>query len=174
MTSVDVLLPDTWTYHFHDPTDRDWTLKSYVRLASVSSVSDMWQVQAAVQKRISEGMFFVMREDVFPCWDDPANVNGGCISIKIPKHELPALWEALLMRVLGEDVFSGIGDFPVVNGLSTSPKRNHCIVKIWVDSNKCCGVDHLRLPARYTGQVMYTSSVDMMQNSVRSDATGRA
>lgn len=171
----EVMLPDSWTYHFHDPGDRDWTFKSYVRLADVSSVSDFWRVQAAVQRRIEHGSFFVMRENVFPCWDDPANINGGCISLKVSKSDVAAFWEALAIRTLGENL---LPSEKIVNGISTSPKLHNCIVKIWIAGGRATAdallngdaLSGLPLPFDYSGQAIYTSSLEM----IRSDGTGRA
>lgn len=176
----DIMLQDTWTYRFHDPDDSDWTLSSYVRLADVSSVADLWEVHCSVQKRLMDGMFFVMREHVFPCWDDPQNINGGCISFKILKTELHAFWEELLFGVLGEvmvrlqDDETDADTWSVINGISTSPKRYYCIVKLWLRDGRRFERQHFRLPCSYKGDVIYKSNSEMMRDNLKSGATGKA
>lgn len=166
MSELDILLQDTWTYRFHDPNNNDWTMGSYVRLADVSSISDMWEVHTCTQKRLVDGMFFVMREHVFPCWDDPENIHGGCISLKVLKTELHTFWEELLIGVLGEVMVTG-SDWSLINGISTSPKRYYCIVKLWLREG---GFDraNFRLPCNFQGDVMYKSNADMMRDNGRS------
>lgn len=176
-TLDDIMLQDTWTYRFHDPDDTDWTLSSYVRLADVSSVADLWDVHTSVQKRLVDGMFFVMREHVFPCWDDPENINGGCISLKVLKTELHTFWEELLIGVLGEVMLNhpGEGDaWSVINGISTSPKRFYCIVKIWLRDGRLVEREHFRLPSNYRGEVIYKSNSEMMRGNIKSGVTSKA
>lgn len=85
-----MFLEDVWTYYFHDPDDTNWNLDSYHRLADVACVGDFWQVHGAVSGYLNRGMFFIMREHVYPCWDDPNNIRGGCLSMKVLKEELGA------------------------------------------------------------------------------------
>ena len=76
-------LNDIWSIYFHDPNDKDWTMKSYHHMSMLSTVDDFWVVQKAMQDKVADGMFFIMREYIFPCWDDPENKEGGCFSIKV-------------------------------------------------------------------------------------------
>ena len=76
-------LNDIWSIYFHDPNDKDWTMKSYHHLSMLSTVDDFWVVHKAMQDKVADGMFFIMREYIFPCWDDPENKEGGCFSIKV-------------------------------------------------------------------------------------------
>lgn len=175
MEGGDILLQDTWTYRFHDPGDADWTMGSYLRLADMSSVEDFWEVHAGVQKRLAEGMFFVMREHVFPCWDDPANLHGGCLSLKVLKTEMHTFWEELLISMLGEVLMADEADnHQLINGVSTSPKRHYCIVKLWLRDLRRPFRGQLRLPCNYQGELMYKTNADMMRDSVKSGATGTA
>lgn len=169
---TDIMLHDTWTYRFHDPYDNDWTMPSYVMLADVSSVQDMWDVHLSVQRHVADGMFFVMRENVFPCWDDPANIHGGCISLKVLKTDVHTFWEELLIGVLGEVMDCDRDeDGPLINGISTSPKRFYCIVKLWLRRRHR---KDFKLPCNYQGEVMYRASSDMIRDNLTSGATGRA
>lgn len=166
----DPLLQDTWTFMFHDPDDPNWMKESYKRLADVSSVADVWDVHTAVQKYLPDGMFFVMRGHVFPSWDDEWNIRGGCISLKILKTELHTFWEELLIGVLGETMVlhtegDGDGSWSVINGISTSPKRFYCIVKLWLRDGMKNTREHFRLPRSYRGEVLYKSNVDNMMNN---------
>lgn len=131
-------LNDIWTYYFHDPNDASWTLSSYQRLGDVATVEEFWGLHNLLRPHLHLGMFFLMREHVFPCWDDPYNKDGGCVCIKVLKEDLPAVWEWLSMQLLGESIIGHEGKkntaWDHVNGLSSSPKRHFCIVKIWLKS----------------------------------------
>ena len=165
-----VFFQDVWTLYFHDPDDVNWNLNSYIRLGDMSTVQDFWEHHEAIASYLSNGMFFVMREHVFPCWDDPHNIKGGCISIKVLKEDLPAVWEHLIVRMLGERLFSPAADedcdaWSVVTGLSVSPKRYFCIIKIWLGSQKYTDPRMFRLPETYDGEVLYRANADNIKGN---------
>jgi hypothetical protein len=160
----DDFLHDVWTWYFHDPDDADWTFPSYQRLADSASMSDFWTVQTAVEPFLTRGMFFVMRESVYPCWDDEANMRGGCLSMKVLKDELPAFWAHMVQHVLGESIVR-TGESDIVNGLSVSPKRFFSIVKLWLrDDTRRDGREFV-LPPGYSGEVLFRLNVENIRNN---------
>jgi hypothetical protein len=161
-------LHDVWTFRFHDPNDPNWNLNSYVRLADVATIDDFWSVHAAVRGSLCNGIYFVMREHVFPCWDDKHNVDGGCISIKVLKEDMLQCWEHLVMHLLGERLVADDGAWAVVNGISTSPKRYFCIIKLWLRDGSRTERRQFRLPPGYGGEVLYKSNIE----NIRGNAHG--
>jgi hypothetical protein len=118
---------DVWNVYFHDPVDKDWTFKSYALLNTISSPAEYWMTHAAITpERLHLGMFFLIREHIYPCWDDPSNKDGGCYSIKVPRLAVDSFWQKVCALVLTESI-----DLLEVNGLSISPKGQYCIVKLW-------------------------------------------
>lgn len=166
----DVLLNDIWTYHFHDPNNEDWNLTSYLRLHNMSTVNDFWNVHECVKDKLRNGMFFIMREHIFPCWDDPNNISGGCLSIKVLKEHLVEYWEELCNRLLGETLLDPsqldvANMWQNVNGISTSPKRFFCIVKIWMKTNDIDDKKYFRLPDKFYGDIIYRENVEHIQKN---------
>jgi len=164
----DVILNDLWSFYFHDPLNNDWNLSSYIKVKDICSVDDFWVVHNTFKKQIHMGMFFVMREHVFPCWDDPYNKDGGCLSIKVLKQELIPFWEELCMRTLGETLVvpekrSDIWDN--INGISTSPKKHFCIIKIWLKSHAYSDKIFFQLPKGNYGDVLYKPNSDNLNDS---------
>ena len=157
-------LNDVWTFHFHDPDDQRWTLDSYRRLGDATSVEEFWELQDAIAPHVRTGMFFMMREHVFPCWDDKHNIDGGCLSLKLTAEESPAAWELLLKRAIGETLVRDDASAAALNGISISPKRGFCIVKIWLADDKHVTRAHLRLPDAYRGELVFRSNRENMQN----------
>lgn len=121
---MDEWLDDTWILRFHSSTSSDWTLQSYQTLMNVSDVRDVWVVTEAMRPFVLKGMFFIMREHVFPVWDDEYNIGGSCVSFKIPNDDAHACLERVIQVVLG-------GDQDAINGVSSSPKRGFVIIKLW-------------------------------------------
>ena len=136
-------LNDIWTWYFHDPDEASWTLTSYHRLCDVSTIEELWKMHAACAPLVQLGMFFVMRENSFPCWDDKTNIAGGCASLKISHADVPRCWETILKRMLGETLVRASADPDAdevsggtINCVSVSPKRGFCIVKLWFSDNR--------------------------------------
>ena len=154
-----IYLDDLWNVHFHDPGDRDWTMKSYHLLHTLSAVEDFWTMNFAIRDKLVDGMFFIMREHIFPCWDDVENKDGGCFSIKVPKANALRFWESLSSAVLGETLFRDSSSSKLVNGISVSPKSSFCIFKIWVaeEGSKLKIDDMIAMPLGYVGGIMYKS-----------------
>lgn len=62
----------------------------------------------------------------------------------------------------------------LINGISTSPKRYYCIVKLWLRDGGNSRREHFRLPCNYQGEVLYKSNTEMMRSNLRTDTKGRA
>ena len=144
-----MFLNDTWRLYFHDPVEDVWTRESYASLGVVSSVENFWTLWNSIDEHIHKGMFFLMREHVFPVWDDASLVNGGTISCKIPFEEANDFFCKLSLRALGETLLDKSArrvPWDAINGISIAPKRFFNIAKIWVGPAGPDVVAALRLP----------------------------
>lgn len=163
--NIETFLNDVWTFYFHDPYTNDWTNESYKLLGTISTVEEFWQHYSLVKENISKGIFFIMRDYVFPSWDDPANLDGGCLSIKVLKENVPSFFEDIAIKLLGESLLKGDkSQWNKINGISTSPKKHFCIIKIWVKSDAMCNKDLYDILSNYYGDIIYKSNRDNIQN----------
>lgn len=162
---------DTWSYYFHDPTEtQDWTDASYHLMGHVHSVDEFWRMQMTLRPYLPDGMFFVFREDVFPKWDHPLNIGGGCVSFKVARTDIVPFLEGILIDVLRGDGLrtTGVIEAPaggpetVINGISISPKNGFVVVKIWMRDEDCKHVP-LRLPPGYKGDVLWRSNRESLK-----------
>ena len=80
-------------------------------------------------------MFFLMRENIFPTWEDPDNRNGCCVSFKISSSVLKEQWDFIMNCVLTEDILKEGVNSEYLNGISISPKKEFNIVKLWLREN---------------------------------------
>ena len=166
-------LQDVWCVYFHDPENQDWNLNSYKRICNVSTIHDFWAMQAGIAPYLVDGMFFIMREHVYPCWDDPANLRGGCLSLKFARDKLHKSWELMLQRMLGETIVkstdttttnhSAHSMWDAVNGMSISPKRYFSIVKLWLREGAPTQPSAYHLPPWYASEVLYRSNEDSIK-----------
>jgi hypothetical protein len=162
MTTSLTYLNDTWSFYFHDPQNNDWRTCSYEKLCDLTTAQDFWFLDTLLKDNTMKGMFFLMREHVFPCWDDESNIKGGCISIKVLKNDLPAFWQHLVALLLTENILvdSQKQNWNKVNGISTSPKKHFCIVKIWIADTTISDKDFFNIPTEYYGDIIYKSNLD--------------
>jgi hypothetical protein len=98
-----------------------------------------------------------MREHIRPEWEDPLCREGGCISYKINKPDVPKAWFELCAKALGECLYREPlpqGDSPVC-GVSISPKRNYCILRIWISKSTFSDVGFYNLKLPLSATVSY-------------------
>jgi hypothetical protein len=161
-----LFLNDIWTVYFHNPQDHDWTYDSYVRLGNISTAEEVLAYIDIMREDVQNGMFFVMREHVFPCWDDPLNIGGTTVSMKILKDGVTQDWEDIMCSVLGETFLKDASLANSVNGISISPKRSFCIIKIWMrQPGLLTTISDATIPATYTGDLHCSANADNIKNN---------
>lgn len=152
---LDIFLNDCWMLYFHDPENDDWTATSYHPLHTISTVQDWIHANNAFETLWQHGMFFLMREHIQPTWEDENNRNGGCLSYKVNKPDAGEYWFQLGCKLLGEVLSKHTEHIENINGISISPKRNYCILRIWIRNHDASNSDIYHLQAPYYSQVMY-------------------
>ncbi len=126
---------DKWTLYYHLPNDNDWTINGYKVIMSnidtIEAVNEL--IEKVSENTVKNCMLFVMRNNVEPLWEHPLNKNGGCFSYKILNKYVYSVWNTLFKLLCGESL-SNDEVSPHINGITISPKKNFCIIKIWFDN----------------------------------------
>ena len=152
--SVELSMPKTiinkthtsWILWYHNPIDKNWSISSYIKIYEFSSLQDFWRILNSWNSCLpppSEGMFFLMRKlkngnCINPLWEDKYNRTGGFWSFKISKDNANLTWNQLSIYLIAEQISKYVNDTMMINGISISPKRNFCIIKIWNNDSKKC------------------------------------
>ncbi len=76
-------------------------------------------------------MLFLMRENIKPIWEDENNKDGGCFSYKINNKNVSDIWKKLSCLLVGESLINERMSLKI-NGITISPKKHFCIIKIWM------------------------------------------
>lgn len=127
------LLSDKWTLWAHLPHNTDWSIKSYIKIYTFTTVEETIAVTETLPSILVENcMLFMMRDGIKPTWEDPKNRNGGCFSYKISNKTVYKVWKELSYVVVGGTVSKQLGYVNNVTGITISPKKNFCIIKIWM------------------------------------------
>lgn len=77
-------------------------------------------------------MLFIMLDGVTPMWEDIHNRNGGCFSYKVVNKFVYDVWKELVYLLCTNKLTVNPEDMSKVNGITISPKRSFCIIKIWM------------------------------------------
>ena len=133
-----------WTIWYHNPSDNNWDLKSYKNVYEVSNLNNYFKFLNTWKNNLpnlDSSMFFIMRkkdeyEYIYPMWEDKNNKPGGCWSFKVDSVQNDLLWKVLTFYLMGENIGSTLENSLKINGLSFSPKKGFCIVKIWNNNSE--------------------------------------
>ena len=138
-------LNTNWCLWYHSINDTNWNKNSYQNLYTIKNLYDLKSLNDSIEKiHLQNGMFFLMRENIFPTWEDPDNREGCCISFKISGGILKEQWDFIMNNILIEDILKDKSNSEYLNGISISPKKEFNIVKLWLRKNDENYTDHLK------------------------------
>lgn len=131
------VLHDNWVLWAHMPHDTDWSMKSYKKISDVQTVEEAIALCETIPDKMTKNcMLFLMRNGIHPTWEDSKNINGGSFSYKINNKYVPDTWKLLFYSIIGESISKNKEFLKCVNGITISPKKNFCIIKIWMSDCK--------------------------------------
>ena len=128
-------LSEKWVLWAHLPHDNDWSIQSYISIMTVTYVEEILALMHTLpDSLLSTCMFFCMKEHIKPVWEDPANKQGGCFSYKVINKNVYDVWREFTYALVGNTISTNDSFVANVNGITISPKKNFCIVKIWMSN----------------------------------------
>tara|TARA_Y100000780_G_C13691741_1_gene419831 strand:+ start:1499 stop:2038 length:540 start_codon:yes stop_codon:yes gene_type:complete len=126
-------LSDKWVLYAHLPHDTKWTIDSYKKILTFTTVEESISLFETIPEVMYNNcMLFMMRNEVKPVWEDVHNRNGGCLSFKVSNRHVASVWKELGYSIIGETASENKDFMKQINGITISPKRNFCILKIWL------------------------------------------
>ena len=75
---------------------------------------------------------FLMKENINPLWEDENNKNGGCFSFKVFNKDIEQVWKKVFFHLIGRTITKNRKYYKNINGITLSPKKKFCILKIWM------------------------------------------
>jgi len=122
-----------WNLWAHLPQDPDWTVKSYKKICKFKTVEESIGITESLPADLIKNcMLFIMKDGITPMWEDPKNRNGGCFSYKVSNKNVFEVWRDLTYVLIGETISTNNVFVNCVTGITVSPKKNFCIIKIWM------------------------------------------
>jgi len=146
-------LKDKWILWAHFPQDPDWSPKSYKNICKFEKVEQVISIiHLLPEDLVKNCMFFIMKEGIIPTWEDPQNRTGGCFSYKITNKYVYEVWKKLTYLLVGNSISVNEPFNNSITGITISPKKNFCIIKIWL--NNC----NFQNPTMVTSEIKNLSS----------------
>jgi len=128
-------LENNWSLWSHYPQDDDWTLSSYNKICEFNNVEGTIAITETIPEIIIKNcMLFLMKEKILPIWEDAKNRNGGCFSYKVNNKFVVDVWKELTYVLVGKTLSSDKKFTDAISGITISPKKNFCIIKIWMEN----------------------------------------
>jgi len=140
----ELFLTGFWTLYYHASREKRWSLDSFEKICSVCCVKDVLSVYKELGEKIKSGMYFWMRGDIPPLWENFQNIRGGSYSIRGLGDEGIRIFKLYTLGVMTntittntEDIINGISISPKLQGFGNQQKIGYFIIKIWnKDSDK--------------------------------------
>jgi hypothetical protein len=129
-------LKTKWVLWGHLQHDTNWNMDSYTPICHLTYVEELVELMDKIpEKMLTNYMLFMMRDGVNPVWEDEQNKNGGCFSYKVDNKYVKDIWNELCCYILGNTIsIDSVNN--TITGVSISPKKSFCIIKIWMSSCK--------------------------------------
>lgn len=155
-------LNSVWNLWYHNPNDNNWEMDSYHLVSDIDTIEKVWEMFHILgTSHFQSGMFFLMRNNIRPMWEDDKNVNGGCWSFRVSKKDVNKTWLELTMALLGESLTTSSQNALTINGISISPKKSFSIIKIWNNNTHLTESKLLtQIPGLNMDEIMYKPHVE--------------
>ena len=138
------ILNSIWTLWYHSSDNKEWDINSFQKISRIDNLLDFWKLYNSLTNiHLQYGMFFLMRNDILPMWEEERNKDGGSWSFKIMKKETISAWVELSVSAIGENIMLDDIYSEHINGITISPKKNFSIIKIWISDKKFDDIQYL-------------------------------
>lgn len=125
-----------WCLWYHSINESKWTKETYKKIININNLLDYHFLKNNFERQhLQNGMFFIMRDDIFPTWEDPDNRLGGCISFKVLSDNILNAWNKLFLYLISENITNEENLYTEINGISIAPKKEFNIIKIWLKND---------------------------------------
>lgn len=117
-----------------------WADDKYQNLSVITTIEEFLGIMSLVRtEHMNAGYFYLMREGVYPTWENPSNENGGEWKLRIgldTGDEPVKAFTELGLRLLSWNITEKEDDAACINGICIAPNTDRqWVLKIW-NNNK--------------------------------------
>ena len=126
-------LNNNWSFYIHLHDNYDWSINSYIKIINFECLKNAILLNDEINyDLIKKSMMFLMKSDILPIWECDENKKGGSFSFKIPNKDIENVWKNIYINLICKTITKNTDDYDKINGISLSPKKKFCILKIWM------------------------------------------
>lgn len=133
-----------WTLYYHPSREKRWTLDSFEKIVTAKTIRDVLSIYKELGDKIKGGMYFWMKGDIPPLWENYQNIRGGSYSIRGAGDDGIKIFKIYTLACMmnkcvlnSNDIINGISISPKFQGFGNNQQIGYFIIKIW---NKDCEV----------------------------------
>ncbi len=145
-----------WNIWIHNINNNNWNIESYKQIYKISNFIDFWKLYNNFPN-LNNHIFFLMKNDIKPIYEDINNIKGGFYSIKIHHKNAFNIWKNLSIDLVTCNLEN---KYNIINGLSIIKKKNFFIIKIWIFNKKYNNIKYINLSnliyKKYLSNIKYT------------------
>ena len=155
------ILNTKWTLWYHYDVNL-WTAHSFKLLCTITTIDDFWSMVKALQENscIIIEHLYLMRDGILPMWEDKANRNGGCWSIKVDIKDSFQIFIKIVMYAISETLLlkdkENISN--EITGISLCQKNNYkSVLQIWSSNSKNNKITYLHkaIASEYGYEILF-------------------
>ena len=120
---------------YHAIDNDNWSLDSYIKILELNSMNDAMYMLTRINN-INFGMFFYMKNEYIPIWEDKSYNELAFWTFKIAKNDANKFWVELIYLISFSNIMKNKDHDKNIIGISVSPKINNSIFKIWVNNKE--------------------------------------
>ena len=122
-----------WNIWYHSIKDNNWSNDSYKKIFEINNLYALFFFCDSINNtHLFNSMIFVMRDGIFPTWEDKNNKNGCLLCYKIKSDNILKEYTNIIKSLVSENIHKNSDKFNLINGISISPKKEFNILKIWI------------------------------------------
>lgn len=125
-----------WVLWCHSLTNNNWDCDSYNKIFEIDNLYNYYSFYKNINiNNYFDSMFFLMRDNILPIWEDEKNKDGCSLTFKVPANEVKTEWDKIILDCITENIHKNIDNYDNLNGLSITPKKEFNIIKLWFKNN---------------------------------------
>ena len=110
------MFKNNYKMYFHEVNNSNWGIESYINIADLSNINDLLYLFKMV-KNFTSGMFFLMKNNIKPIYEDKMNINGGVWTFKLSKKYCNDFWKELCYLLCNQKITNKIEDDDIITGI---------------------------------------------------------
>ena len=130
-----------WNIWIHDLNNNNWNIDSYKQIYKFTNFIEFWKLYNNFPN-LNNHIFFLMKNNIKPIYEDINNKNGGFYSLKIYQNNAFNIWKNLSIDLITLNLEN---KYNIINGLSIIKKKYFFIIKIWISDKKYKKIKYINL-----------------------------